>query len=68
MFALTFKANGIAPVLSDLTADEVRQQMEWATRAYPDVRWFNVTRMSDGSAMPIRTVWDLPSFLAKYSR
>jgi hypothetical protein len=40
--------------------------MEWATRAYPDVRSFHVTRMSDGSAMPIRTVWDLPSFLSKY--
>ena len=67
MFALTFKTGGIKPVLSDLTADEVRQQMEWATRAYPDVVGFQVTRMSDGSAMPIRTVWDLPKFLAKYS-
>jgi hypothetical protein len=65
MFAITFKANGLKPVLSGLTADEVRQQMEWVVRSYPGATAFQVIRMSDNSALPIRSLADLPDFIAK---
>jgi hypothetical protein len=68
MFALTFKANGIKPVLSGLTADEVRQQMEWVVRNYPTASGFQVTRASDNSVTPVRSLLDIPAFIASNAR